>query len=238
MVQKLDIQVYHECMGMHDHTYPQILVPLQGTMTISIGETDYQVTPQELSFVPSGMAHQCNYRGKLLVINLVGELTEKQDMVLLSYPLIVSMKGQIIQLVELIQQELKQNPQSKTVRYLYSYLYGKLIENCAAPSIRYIAEHYDMPITVNQLAEIENYNATYYSDWFKQQTGCSPSLYLRHIRVSRAKELLIDSNFSVMEIAVMVGYSSNSTFTRAFHSITGMTPKAYRECPCFAKKLG
>ena len=128
MVQKLDIQVYHECMGMHDHTYPQILVPLQGAMTISIGETDYQVTPQELSFVPAGMAHQCNYRGKLLVLNLVGELTEKQDMVLLSYPLIVSMKGQIIQLVELIQQELKQNPQSKTVRYLYSYLYGKLIE--------------------------------------------------------------------------------------------------------------
>ena len=233
MVQKLDIQVYHECMGMHDHTYPQILVPLQGTMTISIGETDYQVTPQELSFVPSGMAHQCNYRGKLLVINLVGELTEKQDMVLLSYPLIVSMKGQIIQLVELIQQELKQNPQSKTVRYLYSYLYGKLIENCAAPSIRYIAEHYDMPITVNQLAEIENYNATYYSDWFKQQTGVSPSMYLRYIRINRAKELLEETDYTVMDIAVMVCYSSNSTFTRAFHSVAGMTPKEYREEICF-----
>ncbi len=232
MVHKLDIQVYHECMGMHDHTYPQILVPLQGTMTISIGETDYQVTPQELSFVPAGMSHQCNYRGKLLVINLVGELTETQDMVLLSYPLIVSMKGQIIQLVELIQQELKQNPQSKTVRYLYSYLYGKLIENCAAPSIRYIAEHYDMPITVNQLAEIENYNATYYSDWFKQQTGVSPSMYLRYIRINRAKELLEETDYTVMDIAVMVGYSSNSTFTRAFHSVTGMTPKEYREEIC------
>ncbi len=233
MVQKLDIQVYHECMGMHDHTYPQILVPLQGAMTISIGETDYQVTPQELSFVPAGMAHQCNYRGKLLVLNLVGELTEKQDMVLLSYPLIVSMKGQIIQLVELIQQELRQNPQSKTVRYLYSYLYGKLIENCAAPSIRYIAEHYDMPITVNQLAEIENYNATYYSDWFKQQTGVSPSMYLRYIRINRAKELLEETDYTVMDIAVMVGYSSNSTFTRAFHSVAGMTPKEYREEICF-----
>ena len=233
MVQKLDIQVYHECMGMHDHTYPQILVPLQGAMTISIGETDYQVTPQELSFVPAGMAHQCNYRGKLLVLNLVGELTEKQDMVLLSYPLIVSMKGQIIQLVELIQQELRQNPQSKTVRYLYSYLYGKLIENCAAPSIRYIAEHYDMPITVNQLAEIENYNATYYSDWFKQQTGVSPSMYLRYIRINRAKELLEETDYTVMDIAGMVGYSSNSTFTRAFHSVAGMTPKEYREEICF-----
>lgn len=237
MVQKLDIQVYHECMGMHDHTYPQILVPLQDTMTISIGETDYQVTPQELSFVPAGMAHQCNYRGKLLVINLVGELTEKQDMVLLSYPLIVSMKGQIIQLVELIQQELKQNPQSKTVRYLYSYLYGKLIENCAAPSIRYIAEHYDMPITVNQLAEIENYNATYYSDWFKQQTGVSPSMYLRYIRINRAKELLEETDYTVMDIAVMVGYSSNSTFTRAFHSVAGMTPKEYREEICLKRAM-
>jgi len=33
----------------------------------------------------------------------------------------------------------------------------------------------------------------------------------------------------MMDIAIMVGYSSNSTFTRAFHSITGMTPKLFRE---------
>ena len=38
-----------------------------------------------------------------------------------------------------------------------------------------------------------------------------------------------------MEIAVMVGYSSNSTFTRAFHSITGMTPKAYRSCSALGR---
>ena len=131
-----------------------------------------------------------------------------------------------------LHEEIRQNADSKAVRYLYSYLYSKLLENCAAPSIRYIAEHYDLPITVNQLAEMESYNVTYYNDWFKQQTGCSPSLYLRRVRVDRAKELLLDTGFTVMEIAVMVGYSSNATFTRAFHSITGMTPKAYRECAC------
>ena len=90
----------------------------------------------------------------------------------------------------------------------------------------------------NQLAEMENYNVTYYNDWFKQQTGVSPSLYLRHTRIERAKELLVDTEFTVMEIAVMVGYSSNATFTRAFHSITGMTPKAYRESPAVRQKLG
>ena len=41
--------------------------------------------------------------------------------------------------------------------------------------------------------------------------------------------MLLESNHTMMEIAVMVGYSSNSTFTRAFHSITGKPPKVFRE---------
>lgn len=237
MTEKLSIQIFNECRGEHDHTYPQIMVPLQETMRVWAGDSDFEVKLQELFFVPAGTRHRCNYRGRMLVINLPEEVLDNREVAALTCPIVVTMQGQITQLVELIQMELKQDPDSKSVRYLYSYLYSKLCENCAAPSIRYIGEHYDLPITVNQLAEMERYNVTYYNDWFKQQTGCSPSLYLRHIRVNRAKELLLESNFSVMEIAVMVGYSSNSTFTRAFHSITGMTPKAYRdEAPARGEK--
>ena len=237
MNQKLDIQFFNECTGSHAHECPQILVPLQSAMKLIIQDADYEVTLQELCFIPAGMSHRCNYMGRLLVINLTGDLSDNKDTSMLSHPVVVSMRGQITQLVEMIQAELKRDPNSNSVRYLYSYLYSKLAENCAAPSIRYIGDHYDLPITVNQLAEIERYNVTYYNDWFKQQTGYSPSLYLRQVRVERGKELLSDSNFSVMEIAVMVGYSSNSTFTRAFHSITGMTPKEYRKCP-HTKQIG
>lgn len=231
----LKIHVFNECSGKHSHEYPQIVVPLEHSLEICVGNSEYKITPQELCLVPMNMPHQCNYVGKLLAINLSEEMLDQRDVGLLSSPMILSMRGQILQLVELIQIELEQDQNSKSVRHLYSYLLSKLIENCAAPSIRYISEHYDMPITVNQLAEIENYNVTYYNDWFKQQTGFPPSLYLRYIRISKAKELLVDTNFGVMDIAVMVGYSSNSTFTRAFHSVVGMTPKAYRECSCFKK---
>lgn len=230
---QMDIHIFHECNGAHSHVYPQIMVPMEATMQIQVGSNEYEITQQELCYIPAEMVHQCNYHGKLLVIDLAEGMTETQDVFLLSYPLIVSMRGQIIQLVELIQTELKQHPNSKSVCHLYRYLYSKLIENCAAPSIRYISECYNLPITVGELARIESYNVTYYTDWFKQQTGFSPSFYIRCIRINKAKELLVNTNFSVMEIAVMVGYSSNSTFTRAFHNITGMTPKAYRECPCF-----
>lgn len=175
MSEHVCIQIFQECTGEHSHPYPQILVPLQETMRIRAEETEYEVKLQELFFIPPGMNHRCNYRGRLLVLNLPLEVLDNREVAALCYPTVVSMHGQITQLVELIQSELRQNPDSKSVRHLYSYLYSKLCENCAAPSIRYIGEHYDLPITVNQLAEMESYNVTYYNDWFKQQTGCSPA---------------------------------------------------------------
>lgn len=229
MNQAINIHMLYECRGKHSHNYMQILVPLQKAMTIYIEEAEYNVTSQELCFIPEGMIHECEFYGKMLVLNMTGTSGDKD--VFLAYPVIVPMRGQIMQLVELIQAELKQNPESKSVHFLYDFLYSKLMENHAPPSVRYISEHYDLPITVNELAEIESYNVTYYNDWFKQQMGISPAAYLRKTRIERAKGLLKSTNFSVTNVAVMVGYSSNSTFTRAFRSITGMSPKAYRESP-------
>lgn len=229
MDHQVAIHWFTECYGEHSHPYPQLLVPLSGTMEILVGDIEYRITTQKLCLIPPRMSHQCSYEGRLLAINLDSETVPDKEEGWLSYPMVISMCGQITQLVDLIQKELRENPESPSVRYLYQYLYSKLLENCAAPSIRYLTEHYDLPLTVNQLAEIENYNVTYYNDWFKQQTGCSPSLYLRKIRIEKAQELLRTTDLSMTEIAVMVGYSSNSTFTRAFHSITDQTPKEYRE---------
>lgn len=227
--------IYNECHGEHCHDYPQILVPLDKTMHIWIGGMEYDVTPRELCLIPPDIRHQCNFLSQLLVINIPREALERKNPGCLSCPLIIPIRNQITQLVELIKAELKQDPDSKSVDYLYSYLYHKLMESCSISSIRFISDHYDQPITVQQLADIENYNVSYYNDWFKEQTGFPPNLYLRYVRISKAKELLIETDFSIMEIAVMVGYSSNSTLTRAFHTLTGMTPKEYRECPCFHK---
>ena len=44
MRQKLDIQEFRECSGEHSHGYPQILVPLQQSMSIQVGEEEYDVT--------------------------------------------------------------------------------------------------------------------------------------------------------------------------------------------------
>lgn len=232
---RLGFHICRECRCQHTHDYPQIIMPLQETLRIWIGDSEYSVTPRELCFIPPDMLHQCQFLSGLLVINIPRSMLDRKDMGILSYPLIVSLRDQMMQLVNLIRAEIEQNPDSKAVYHLYSYLYYKLIENCSTASMRYISEHYDQPITVMQLAELENYNVTYFNDWFKQQTGFPPSLYLRNVRISKAKELLETTGFSIMEIAAMVGYSSNATLTRAFHSLTGITPKEYRDRAAFAK---
>ena len=99
MNQALDIQMFHECSGEHFHDYPQIMVPLNDSMQIMIGGMQYDVTPQELCFVPTGMQHQCNFKGRLLVINLSDQMPESGEVVLISSPLIISMRGQIVQLI-------------------------------------------------------------------------------------------------------------------------------------------
>ncbi len=232
MDRKPDLCVMHECRGAHVHSYPQILSPLRSRMPIRVGDELFQVSPKELILIPRGMEHQCEFSGELLVINLDADDAAREGRMLRD-PVTVPLQGQIMHLVSLIQEELRTSPDSTAVEHLYRYLYVKVAETCALPSIRYINEHYDLPVSVEDLARLEGYNVNYYTDWFRSRTGMSPALYLRRVRIRRAKELLSRTAFSLSEIAVMVGYGSNAAFTRAFRSVTGNTPISYRNCPCF-----
>jgi AraC family transcriptional regulator len=58
-----------------------------------------------------------------------------------------------------------------------------------------------------------------------------PHRYLVRRRLERAKVLLADTDRSVMEIAMAVGYLDTSSFTTAFRKHTGLTPTHYRRSP-------
>ncbi len=222
------LQHYMICEGEYKHDYPQILLPLNNTLKVVIDDKIFQISPREMIFIPRRMSRVCNYHGSLMAINLSEDIVVSKEIFLLFEPIVISMQEQVGHLVSLIQAETRENPNSASIRYLYSYLASKIIENCIFPSIKYMSENYFNPITVDELAKIEGYNTSYYNDWFKKHTGLSPTNYLRHLRIDKGKELLINSKFDVTEISTMVGYSSNSTFTRAFTEIERMTPREYR----------
>ncbi len=69
----------------------------------------------------------------------------------------------------------------------------------------------------------------HFSRAFKQATGVSPNNYLVERRIERAKRFLAETDIPVVEIALRVGFASQSHFTTTFRRLVGATPKAYRE---------
>jgi iron complex transport system substrate-binding protein len=96
-------------------------------------------------------------------------------------------------------------------------------------SVRYLNEHYKMPITAEDLASRQNCSASYLSRLFKNQLGISPIDYLIHVRIFKAKQLLLDSEARIQEIASGVGYGDVYYFSRLFKKHTGLSPLQYRE---------
>lgn len=64
---------------------------------------------------------------------------------------------------------------------------------------------------------------------FKAATGKTPLGYLQEIRIANARDLLKNSNLSVLEIAQRVGYQDSAHFTSLFKKLIRMTPSAFRK---------
>jgi AraC family transcriptional regulator len=68
----------------------------------------------------------------------------------------------------------------------------------------------------------------HFSHLFKQWISTSPYQYLLQQRIERAKQLLKQTDQSIMDIAFECGFNSNSHLGKQFRQLVGITPKAYR----------
>lgn len=96
-------------------------------------------------------------------------------------------------------------------------------------SRRYIEEHYQDEISLEQIAALYHFNASYFSTLFKQRFGISFSEYLSDIRMEKAENLLKTSSDKVRKIALEVGYKDPNYFNRAFKKRHNMTPEEFRK---------
>jgi AraC family transcriptional regulator len=92
----------------------------------------------------------------------------------------------------------------------------------------YIEERlaYDIPLAT--LAELARLSPYHFSRSFKHSFGLPPHRYHANRRIERAKQLLANREPSITKIALDVGFSETSTFSAAFHRLTGQTPSRYR----------
>lgn len=95
-------------------------------------------------------------------------------------------------------------------------------------SIDFIKQNYHKHILLEDIAKSAAMSRSYFSSIFKAVTGMSPYNYLMTTRIEHATELLKDKNKSVMSIALECGFTSLSSFNKAFKQLVGATPTAIR----------
>lgn len=98
--------------------------------------------------------------------------------------------------------------------------------------LRRVTEHIEAQLgedlCLAQLAALAGMSTHHFGEAFKLSTGVPPHRYVTGRRVHRAREILLGGERSVAEIAISLGFSSQSHMTFNFHKLTGTTPAKYR----------
>jgi AraC-like DNA-binding protein len=93
---------------------------------------------------------------------------------------------------------------------------------------KFIEEHSGEELSLSKLAKAVNISPNHLSEKFKQVTGVNFVDYIARIRFEKARDLLLNSNLRISEIAFAAGFQSLSQFNRVFKRLSGKSPTAYR----------
>jgi AraC-like DNA-binding protein len=97
-----------------------------------------------------------------------------------------------------------------------------------AAAISYLETNHAEPIDLDELARTAHMSKRGFIRAFRAAMGSAPIAYLIQLRVNRAAELLRHGTQSITEVAFRVGFVDSNYFTRQFHKLLGVTPRAYR----------
>lgn len=152
---------------------------------------------------------------RYLFLDMLHELkTQKSDYQLKTACLAISF---LLELIRLLPRE------SETQ---FSNLKTKL---AIYPAIQYVDEHYMETIRIETLSSLCNLSLTHFRRVFKAIMGESPLDYVNRIRINKSCELLYNTEDTVLDIALQVGFSGNTSYNRNFTNIMKITPLQWRK---------
>lgn len=103
--------------------------------------------------------------------------------------------------------------------------------------IRYLEEHFREEIVFEDMAKEIGISYSYMRKIVYELTGKSLIDYTNMLRIQKAKEILLESNLSISQIASEVGYYNVQSFNRFFRKYEGMSPSSYKALKFGATRL-
>ncbi|MCR8658689.1 response regulator transcription factor [Paenibacillus endoradicis] len=95
-------------------------------------------------------------------------------------------------------------------------------------TVIYMQEQHEMSFTQEHIAKVANMSRGYFSQCFKDIMGTSFHKYLKNMRLTRSKKLLLSTNRPIYDIALQTGFKDEKYFSRQFLLEVGMLPSDFR----------
>ena len=96
-------------------------------------------------------------------------------------------------------------------------------------AIDYVEARLDEPISLAEVAASAGLTRMHFAAQFRAATGFRPHEYLLRRRIERAQEILVGTGMSLVDVALSVGFQTQSHFTSVFKRYAGQPPRAWRE---------
>ncbi|ABR47110.1 helix-turn-helix- domain containing protein, AraC type [Alkaliphilus metalliredigens QYMF] len=225
-----ETRTYTEKTYTHNHCYSQLILPLQGSLFIKTDKHELSLDENHLFLLPPKCYHSFNSDS----INqfLVLDIPRENSLVLLEDTFKYEMH-QVLddrwKAIRYLLLEETRNANKRGLSDLVNYACNFLLDEARPISIQYIYDNFQEQISIDKLAAIENFNVSYYIEWFNKKTGMTPNVYIQKLRLEKAKEYLIDTDLSILMISQLVGYEQQSSLTRLFIKHQALSPSAYRK---------
>lgn len=219
---------FENTIHKHVHNFGHLILPLQGTLNLQTDRQSMIVDLKHILFLPPKYEHSyfSQDRNKFLVFFIPAFIAEScsNEVKFLDF----DAQWQALRFLMLNEY---QNPTTNTtaIKQLLYYSFHLIQQGHEFASLRYLRENYHSRISLKILAQLEHYEANYYSQWFEKKMGINVQTFLHNLRLAEAKRLLTETNFSILDIAQQVGYEYQASLTRLFKQYEGTTPQKYRK---------
>ena len=232
----VDINCYDLESPSHSHDFHQLILPVDGDLTIEIEGKQAELTNNVVAFVSASNKHAfiANQENRFILANVPSAWRDT----LKELPPFLTLTPTIKSYIQFINQHLQDTSVSTVNQQQVLALLLDLITTPISTSKQidkrillaktFLDDHIATGVTLAQVAMAAHLSVRQLSHLFKEQLGFSPLNYLREQRMKQALSLLTHSNLPITTIAALVGYQNLSSFSDRFNKHFGHSPKYYR----------
>ncbi|MBK1850660.1 helix-turn-helix domain-containing protein [Marinobacter sp. 1-4A] len=232
----LHLRTYDGEGRSHSHDHHQLVLPLVGTLCLSVDAVEGKVVNQRAAIIPSGRDHGflATEENQFLVADIPEGLAPSLDRL----PCFVELDSALLHYVKFLYSQIREGNGSAYTQHQMLLLLIQLLQERHGSELsldrrvivakQYLDDRYRQSISASQLSGIAHLSTRQLNELFRKQIGMTPHQYLTELRMKEAWRLLEQSDLSVQRVADAVGYTSLSSFSDRFRGHFGHAPSYFR----------